>query len=77
MSIADRWLVSVDQQRCLGSGICAAVAPAHFSLVDGVSGPATGEVDPADEAVVDAAESCPVEAITVRSNDGTVLAPLP
>jgi ferredoxin len=77
MSIGHRWLVSVDQPRCLGSGICAALAPDHFSLVDGVSGPATSEVDPGNDAVVDAAESCPVEAITVRGTDGTVRAPLP
>ncbi|XVS65834.1 hypothetical protein ACQPYE_07200 [Actinosynnema sp. CA-299493] len=33
-------------------------------------------MDP-DAAVIDAAESCPVEAVLVRSADGAVLAPQP
>ncbi|MDG4771016.1 ferredoxin [Solwaraspora sp. WMMD792] len=70
------WQVSVDGQRCVGSGICAGTAPGHFSLVDGVSRPTASDIDPADT-VVDAAESCPVEAILVRDADGTPLAPLP
>ncbi|MFV2109004.1 ferredoxin [Micromonospora sp. LOL_015] len=70
------WQVSVDGQRCVGTGICAGTAPGHFSLVDGVSRPAASDIDPADT-VVDAAESCPVEAILVRDSDGTPLAPLP
>ncbi|WBB99619.1 MULTISPECIES: ferredoxin [unclassified Solwaraspora] len=70
------WQVSVDEQRCVGSGICAGTAPGHFSLVDGVSQGPASDIDPA-ETVIDAAESCPVEAILVRDADGTPLAPLP
>lgn len=70
------WQVSVDARRCVGSGICAGTAPKHFELVDGVSRPAGSDIDPTD-AVIDAAESCPVEAILVSSADGTPLAPLP
>nr|WP_204341824.1 ferredoxin [Micromonospora terminaliae] len=54
----------VDPARCIGSGICAGVAPRHFELVDGLSRPVAERIA-ADEAVLDAAESCPMEAIVV------------
>jgi ferredoxin len=49
----------------MGTGVCAGTAPRHFALVDGASTPLSEVVEP-DDAVVDAAESCPMEAITVR-----------
>lgn len=58
------WRVHVDPTRCIGSGICAGTAPGHFVLVDGLSRPLAERVVPAD-AVLDAAESCPMEAIIV------------
>ncbi|MEO3930543.1 ferredoxin [Micromonosporaceae bacterium B7E4] len=71
------WRVSVDPHRCIGSGICAGMAPGHFRLVDGLSTPLAETVDPADP-VVDAAESCPVEAILVRdASDQRLIAPEP
>ncbi|MEQ4300155.1 ferredoxin [Plantactinospora sp. B6F1] len=69
------WRVSVDPQRCIGSGICAGMAPGHFRLVGGLSTPLAGTVEP-DDRVVDAAESCPVEAILVRdAADQRLIAP--
>ncbi|GAA4488943.1 ferredoxin [Actinoallomurus oryzae] len=69
------WLIEVDASTCIGSGICAGTAPGHFAVVDGVSHPVRAEVDPADPAI-DAAESCPVEAITIRDKEtGETLAP--
>jgi ferredoxin len=58
------WRLRVDPTRCIGSGICAGAAPAHFVLVDGLSQPLVEEVAPA-QAVLDAADSCPVEAVVV------------
>ncbi|WP_329109940.1 ferredoxin [Micromonospora sp. NBC_01699] len=69
------WRVRVDARRCIGSGICAHTAPKHFVLVDGLSTPVAETIVPADE-VADAADSCPVEAITVRdSTDDRLIAP--
>ncbi|ROT28235.1 ferredoxin [Micromonospora sp. HM5-17] len=71
------WRVSVDPERCIGSGICAGTAAQHFRLVDGQGTPVSPTVEPADP-VRDAAESCPVEAITVRdAADGRLIAPEP
>jgi ferredoxin len=69
------WLIEVDARTCIGSGICAGTAPDHFKVVDGTSHPVREEAEPAD-AAFDAAESCPVEAITIRDKEtGAKLAP--
>ncbi|NUT53774.1 MAG: ferredoxin [Saccharothrix sp.] len=68
------WTVGVDRGSCLGTGMCTSIAPDHFRLDGGTSTPVDAEIEP-DDAVIDAAESCPMEAILVRSADGTVLAP--
>ncbi|WP_433389406.1 ferredoxin [Micromonospora sp. KLBMP9576] len=65
----ERWRVQVDRTRCIGSGICAGTAPAHFVLRDGLSHPLAERVAP-DDTLVDAADSCPVEAIVVSESDG-------
>jgi ferredoxin len=56
--------------------MCTSIAPDHFRLDGGTSTPVESQVDPSD-AVIDAAESCPMEAILVRAADGAVLAPQP
>ena len=69
------WQLSVND-KCVGSGMCVAVAPEHFRLDhDEQSHPTANRVASAD-AVVDAAESCPMEAILVTDADtGEVVAP--
>jgi ferredoxin len=74
---AATWRLTVDPVSCIGSGMCAGIAPALFALSDGVAVPVPGPVPP-DPAAIDAAESCPVEAIAVRDDaDGRLLAPGP
>ncbi|MEU9824692.1 ferredoxin [Micromonospora chersina] len=68
MSEGMEWRLHVDPTRCIGSGICAGVAPQHFVLVDGLSRPVAERIA-ADESVLDAAESCPLEAIVVSDLD--------
>jgi ferredoxin len=58
----------VDTTRCIGSGICAGTAPGHFVLVDGLSRPLAERVAP-DDVLVDAADSCPMEAVIVSEVD--------
>ncbi|GAA4681858.1 ferredoxin [Phytohabitans rumicis] len=74
--MTEQWRVSVDPERCVASGMCAATAPGRFAIVDGVSRPISGLIDP-DDAVVDAADMCPVEAIEVRTPTGHLIAPSP
>lgn len=75
MSTTDRWRLEADRNACMGTGICAGIAPDHFQVVDGLSVPPPGEVLP-DETVRDAVESCPMEALRILdAGSGEVLAP--
>jgi ferredoxin len=63
--VTSRYRITVDRSVCQGSGLCAGVASEYFAL-DGThrSAPLLEVVD-ADDAVLDAAECCPTEAISV------------
>jgi len=73
---AVEYRIEIDRRACIGSGMCTASAPDRF-LLDGGRAAATSDLPfPADENVLDAAESCPAEAILVRdAASGKVLAP--
>ncbi|HET8657806.1 MAG TPA: ferredoxin [Micromonosporaceae bacterium] len=72
---SDRWVVEVARDVCVGSGVCSAMAPDYFELRQGRSIPVRPTVG-AEETVLEAAGSCPVEAILVRhAVTGEVLAP--
>lgn len=63
--MAERWLLDVDHRVCVSSGMCVGLAPTAFELTSArQSTPKEAEVDP-DDAVLDAAENCPAEAITI------------
>jgi ferredoxin len=64
VSDGDRWIVEVDGA-CIASGMCLGIADSYFVRgEDGKTRPVTAEVG-ADEVLLDAAASCPMEAITV------------
>lgn len=75
--LSRRLAVVVDPDRCVGSGMCVAMAGDVFELPIGAQHARV--VDPAaapPAAVVEAAESCPTMAITVRdAESGAVLFP--
>ncbi|HKT06136.1 MAG TPA: ferredoxin [Rugosimonospora sp.] len=59
------WRLEVTRD-CIGTGSCVGIAPRHFALgADNRSHPLAEVVDP-DPVVLDAAASCPMEAILVR-----------
>ena len=57
----------VDEETCTGCGLCEQICPAVFELVDDVAKVKTEPV-PTDQqdSCREAAESCPVEAITIQ-----------
>ena len=69
-----RWKVTVNRDTCLGSGICAATAPRHFRLENGESRALQENIEP-DDIVLDVADTCPAEAITVHNAAGHRIAP--
>ena len=62
------WRVTVNDD-CIASGSCLGIAPKRFALRDDRrSHPTSPEIEQ-DDAVLDAAASCPVEAISVHDAD--------
>ncbi|MEU5531905.1 ferredoxin [Streptomyces sp. NPDC020362] len=63
--MGDRWHVEVDRSVCIGSAQCVHHAPDGFRLDTArQSHPVEPDTD-ASEQVLEAAEGCPVEAITI------------
>lgn len=63
--MTDRWKAEVDRHVCVRTGLCAATAPGEFDLDERGQGRAMSETLPSTDAVLEIAESCPVEAITL------------
>ena len=67
--------VKVDRELCIGVGNCVAIAPTAFTLDDEnkavVLSP--GSVD--RDILLEAAESCPEEAIILEDDEGNQLCP--
>lgn len=77
MTMAGLWRIEVDRDRCRGSGTCEGLAARHFAL-DLTTHKVSVHQDlvPADDSIIDAAMSCPLEAIgVVDSESGKVLYP--
>ena len=63
--MCDRWHVEVDRSLCIGSAQCLHHAPGGFHLdAARQSRPTAPDMD-ANERVLEAAECCPAEAITI------------
>ncbi|MEV7729999.1 ferredoxin [Streptomyces sp. NPDC087917] len=67
------WTVRADRGLCMGSGMCAAVAPEVFALEDEHAVVRRPDPD-GDPRVLDAADICPAQAITVHEG-ATLIAP--
>ena len=66
--------IKVDREVCQGSGLCAGIAPDHFEVDGTFRVRPLVEVAEANEALLDAAQCCPTEAITIIDADtGEVL----
>ncbi|GHB60064.1 hypothetical protein GCM10010306_062040 [Streptomyces umbrinus] len=67
--MTDRWKVTVDPRMCVRTGLCAASAPKEFELDERGQGRAKADTLPASEEVLEVAESCPIEAISIADAD--------
>lgn len=76
ITLANGWTVEVDAPACIGAGPCTAFAPNTFQIDE--HGKA-GLLDSANldtvEAIMEAAQSCPLMAITIKDATGKVLYP--
>jgi ferredoxin len=61
-----RGRIAADQSVCMGSGLCAHIAPDHFEVEDGTVRVLDPEVSERTAAAVDeAVECCPTQALRV------------
>jgi ferredoxin len=66
-----KFVVKVDEGKCIGCGSCVAVCPENFELKEnGRSRPLQEEIDDLGCSQI-AAESCPVQAITVEPSNAS------
>jgi ferredoxin len=77
MSAAPRtWVVQVDRDVCLGTGVCCFYAPATFDLdEEGRSFVVDQDGDP-DEAVRNAVEACPTRALLITERAHSSVPPM-
>ena len=69
------WRLSITGD-CIGSGMCVALAPGHFALGDDGKSHPSAEVTGSNDVLLDAAGSCPMEAIVIRNAEtGEQIAP--
>jgi len=54
-------MVSVDKEKCIGCGACAAICPDGFEMKEGKAEVKNGKA----KCIKEAAEGCPVQAIKV------------
>ncbi|MFE7353084.1 ferredoxin [Streptomyces sp. NPDC057543] len=65
------WNVRVDPQLCQASGMCAGTVPEVFAL-DGEHARVRADGTEPDERVLDAADICPAQAITVHDGKSVI-----
>ncbi|MFE8013917.1 ferredoxin [Streptomyces antibioticus] len=68
----ETWTVEVDGPACLGSGVCASVAPGYFAVENGKSRALLGRAEPTEE-LRDVAVLCPASAVLVRDGAGRLV----
>ena len=64
--MARRLLVRVDHNVCVGNAMCETFAPHVFRLNDNRQSEAVDPAGDSEEKILEAAENCPVGAITVE-----------
>ena len=67
--------VKVDRDLCIGVGNCAAIAPTVFNLDEKDKAIVLDPSSVDDQTLLEAAESCPENAITIEDDQGRQLYP--
>jgi len=67
--------VKVDRELCIGVSNCVAIAPAVFKLDDRNKAVVIDSNSAGEQTILEAAESCPENAIIVEDDEGIQLYP--
>jgi ferredoxin len=68
-------IVSVDQGKCIGAANCVHIAPRAFQLDEENLAYVVAPEEVDDETLLDAARSCPTDAIYLDTEDGRAVYP--
>lgn len=68
-------IVSIDQGRCIGAGNCVNIAPKAFQLDEEHVANIVDPQSVSDEDLLEAARSCPTDAIYLDTEDGKPVYP--
>lgn len=63
------WKVTIDRDRCIGSGTCAFAVPDVFDVDESGRAVLVGPVVAGDERVRSAVENCPTDALDLVEED--------
>jgi ferredoxin len=69
--------IEVDRDTCISAASCVALAPKTFALDDDGKVKLLDAKGDQDEMIIEAARSCPVDAIKVYDEEGTLVWPKP
>lgn len=67
--------VTVDRPACIGAGSCAVLAGKTFELDEEAKAVVIDEHGDSDEDIIEAAKSCPTDAIILEGTDGEQIWP--
>jgi ferredoxin len=70
-----RYIVSIDQSRCIGAGNCVHIAPKAFQLDEENIAYVVDPASVSDEELLEAAKSCPTDAIYLDTPEGEAVYP--
>lgn len=70
-----RYIVSIDQSRCIGAANCVHIAPTAFQLDEENIAYLVDPSSVDDETLLDAARSCPTDAIYLDTQEGEAVYP--
>ncbi len=66
--------ILIDRAACIGAGTCVVIAPKAFELdKDGIAVTLATSSEHTDEALLQAAQSCPTQAIKLLDEEGNAL----
>jgi ferredoxin len=67
--MARKLRISIDHDVCVGNAMCTTIAPDVFQLNEERQSEAVNPAGDTEEQILEAAENCPVSAITVEDAD--------
>jgi ferredoxin len=73
--MASKYKIKIDKDKCIGCGTCSAIAPKTFKLDKDNKAKVIDPEGNNDKTILQAAQSCAVQAIELKDKDGKKVFP--